>query len=422
MKLQKKPCIAGTLTPLFFILACLSLPAPALYGQSSTPGQTAAPSDSGDRKPLDAQQVFEKWKSSVFTIKTDSGQGTGFQTEQGILTCYHVIAGAKTITANLPGKPPVPLTNVIALDKDLDFALLAASKEAAEPTHFDPSEIKVGDPLYVIGSPEGLDQTLTEGILSGRRTEGGIEYLQMSAAVSHGSSGSPVFNQYGDVIGMVALSLEEGQQLNFAVSMHAIQGRLKGGIPITMLARSDKDVALSPDLQAMLSRTDKLRADVDSNIPFQLRDVPELELDVVDLPKDLSGRVSKSDILQWATTEMAAAAPHLHLITDDALETKIASAPDPTDIFEWLHKYDRPILFIIVSTIYDTDAKTHVYDVDLHFNRDAITVIGDCVTATFWHTGVLGAENDPGQLKADIQGSIAVTIKEFAEKWVKANK
>lgn len=78
----------------------------------------------------------------------------------------------------------------------------------------------------VIGNPEGLEQTLSNGLISGIRDVEGGRLFQISAPVSEGSSGSPVFDEQGEVIGVVVSSLERGQNLNFAVPINPAKSLL----------------------------------------------------------------------------------------------------------------------------------------------------------------------------------------------------
>jgi S1-C subfamily serine protease len=77
-----------------------------------------------------------------------------------------------------------------------------------------------GEAVYVIGTPMGFDLTITNGLLSSWRLHGAL--FQITAPVTHGSSGSPVFNAYGLLIGMITSSFTDGGEVNFAISANAI--------------------------------------------------------------------------------------------------------------------------------------------------------------------------------------------------------
>jgi serine protease Do len=86
------------------------------------------------------------------------------------------------------------------------------------PVLGDYASCKIGEDVVIIGSPLGLNQTLTKGVISSKRQVGGYRALQVTAGATHGSSGSPVFNKKGAVIGMVTSGVSEAQFINFAVS------------------------------------------------------------------------------------------------------------------------------------------------------------------------------------------------------------
>lgn len=78
--------------------------------------------------------------------------------------------------------------------------------------------MEVGDNVYVVGNPRGLEGTFSQGLVSGVRNVKGNRYLQITAAISEGSSGGPILNESGQVVGIAVASVREGQNLNFAVS------------------------------------------------------------------------------------------------------------------------------------------------------------------------------------------------------------
>ena len=131
--------------------------------------------------------------------------------------------------------------------KDLPFLTLGTS-----------NRIEVGTRIAVIGSPLGLEGTLSEGIVSAvREIMSDITKLQITAAISHGSSGSPVMNAKGDVVGVASALMQEGQALNFAVPVEcvmALMSKIKGTTNLQALgsvARSGDELIYSdPDWRA----------------------------------------------------------------------------------------------------------------------------------------------------------------------------
>ncbi len=76
----------------------------------------------------------------------------------------------------------------------------------------------MGDPVYTVGAPSGLDRTLGDGLISGLRSGEGRHYIQTTAPISPGSSGGGLFDENGNLIGITTLYIEEGQALNFAIA------------------------------------------------------------------------------------------------------------------------------------------------------------------------------------------------------------
>jgi hypothetical protein len=168
-----------------------------------------------------AQRAF---KSVVLLEMNDEhGQplslGSGFYIADGIIaTNAHVIEGAASGTAKLIGNDhKSQILGTIALDRHADLALLKV-ESAAPALHLGPEVTPaVGDKVYVVGNPLGLEGTFSEGIISGIRPVGSDSILQMTAPISPGSSGGPVMDASGAVIGIAEATFGDGQNLNLAV-------------------------------------------------------------------------------------------------------------------------------------------------------------------------------------------------------------
>jgi hypothetical protein len=199
-----------------------------------------------------AAKVFERAKSAVVTISTSTGTGTGFIISDGklLVTCFHVVEGEKpqNLKVDLKG---VRIAAIVAWDRNADIAIFKIEGKAPKSLslHSD-GLMKPGTKIFVIGNPLGfLNQTISEGIVSGIRTTPSAKLLQISAPVSPGSSGSPVLNASGQVVGMVKGSIEEGQSLNFAVSSSDLR-RVK----------TDADRALKDNSVGRIARTNTATA------------------------------------------------------------------------------------------------------------------------------------------------------------------
>jgi len=149
------------------------------------------------------------------------GAGTGFSiSSEGLLvTNHHVIAEAHSIIAKAENGGLFPITRIVATDMRNDLALLEIKAKDLPFLLLAPDgSAEAGTRIAVVGSPLGLEGTLTEGIVSARRRlpNEKRDVLQISAPISQGSSGSPVLDAQGRVIGVASFLIQDGQSLNFA--------------------------------------------------------------------------------------------------------------------------------------------------------------------------------------------------------------
>ncbi len=171
-------------------------------------------------KKLSLAALHKRTLPSVVQVMTDRGSGTGFfvSSDGAVLTNCHVVAGAKRIEIALHDGKKVKCEGVLALDQDHDLALLSTAGKGYPALKLKGSpQPPPGTPIAVIGNPKGLRGSVTEGIVSANRTLGGVRVVQITAAISPGSSGSPVIDMQGAVVGIAVYSLRGGQSLNFAV-------------------------------------------------------------------------------------------------------------------------------------------------------------------------------------------------------------
>ena len=151
-------------------------------------------------------------------------QGTGFFISKNgaILTNYHVIRNGDRAIAEFPDGRTVAIDGVLAFNKTRDVAIIKAHGDNFRTlTLGDSDQLGVGDEVVAIGSPEGLESTVSNGIVSAVRTlEEKGKVLQVTAPISHGSSGGPLFNMAGEVVGITSSGIEEGENLNFAIPIN----------------------------------------------------------------------------------------------------------------------------------------------------------------------------------------------------------
>jgi hypothetical protein len=185
--------------------------------------------------PVSAGAIYKQSAPSVVSIegKNEKGivewTGTGFivAADGKIVTNYHVIRNSKEASVRLDNGDVYDTVEVLDVDRRKDIALLKIKAIDLRPLRVGSSgAAQIGDVVYSLSNPLGLDNTLSEGIISGIRQMDGYRLLQITAPISHGSSGGPLFNAKGEVVGVTTLSLQEGQSLNFAIPIDYARGML----------------------------------------------------------------------------------------------------------------------------------------------------------------------------------------------------
>jgi len=155
------------------------------------------------------------------------GQGSGFFIDRdgSLITNFHVMENATQAIVYTNDGNFYPISHVLAEDLDGDLILVSVDvpQKAVVPLTLSHTIPELGESVVVIGSPQGLYQTVSDGIVSAVRDipEFG-KIIQMTAPISYGSSGSPVLNMKGDVIGVASFQMIEGQNLNFAIPSERI--------------------------------------------------------------------------------------------------------------------------------------------------------------------------------------------------------
>ena len=165
---------------------------------------------------------IEGYSENDKTLITGSGF---FVSKNLIITNYHVIEKANYLAITTYDGKKIPVKKIESVNRNHDLALIKIeqSYQASPIIQIEKEQPQIGERILVIGSPLGFEQTVSDGIISGiRKFKGNIKLIQITAPISHGSSGGPVINQKGKVIGVATISITEGQNLNFAVSSQYI--------------------------------------------------------------------------------------------------------------------------------------------------------------------------------------------------------
>ena len=175
-------------------------------------------------------QIVEEQARAVLVVynfgpgRALQGRGSGFLVRpNGIfVTNFHVVEGSAAVAIKLPDRREFAATGIVALRPDLDLAVLKVEAQGLPVVALGDSDaVKVGEQAVAIGSPMGLENTVSDGLISAIRKAGpGGRILQITSPISPGSSGGPLFNTKGEVVGITFAGFDEGQNLNFAIPIN----------------------------------------------------------------------------------------------------------------------------------------------------------------------------------------------------------
>lgn len=179
-------------------------------------------------------EVFDAVKDAVVVVRTlDNrgtlrGQGSGVLISPGrVATNCHVARRGGTFQVGR-GPQRVPAT-LYAEDRDKDICLLDAPGVQGTPAQLgQATALKIGDPVYAVGAPRGLELSLSDGIVAQLRG-GPPPVIQTTAAISPGSSGGGLFDENGRLVGLTTLYVRGGQSLNFAMPAEWVREVRPGG-------------------------------------------------------------------------------------------------------------------------------------------------------------------------------------------------
>ena len=205
-------------------------------GQRGT-GSTASSAAGGARLELDFEELALKASSVVMISIHDgrgeiigSGSGIMIGREGYILTNNHVARGGRFYSVRIENDDNMYRTEeIIKYNSLLDLAVIRIDRKLQPlPVYRGRKPLVRGQKVVAIGSPLGLFNSVSNGIISGFRRMNDVDMIQFTAPISHGSSGGAVLNMYGEVIGVSTAGIDEGQNLNLAVGYEFINTFIKG--------------------------------------------------------------------------------------------------------------------------------------------------------------------------------------------------
>ena len=194
-----------------------------------TPEPTATPEPTPEpKKPMDTADLAEYVQERTVTVNVEkitgsksSGSGFFIDSEGTIVTNFHVIDLAKSISVEMDNGASYPVSAIVDFSNLYDLAILKIDVKDHPYLELAEKDARTGEQVYAVGSALGtLTGSFTGGMVSStKRTYGEIDCIQMDAAISPGNSGGPLVNVYGEVVGINTASYTSGENLNLAIKV-----------------------------------------------------------------------------------------------------------------------------------------------------------------------------------------------------------
>jgi len=238
-------------------------PAPAAPAVPAIPSGSAAPAAAAVQNPVPAplavaspaaasgsglEEVVARGTAAVVVVETARGKGSAFfVSADTLVTNVHVVSGSSYVTIR-KSSGETATAYVGATAADYDLALLKLASPVAGQTTLplgSAATLRAGQEVLAIGSPLGLQNSVTRGIVSGLRQMGPVTVVQTDAAINPGNSGGPLLDRQGNAIGVNTFILNSGtgqsgsQGLNFAVAIDHVKALLEGRSPAEGALRAD---------------------------------------------------------------------------------------------------------------------------------------------------------------------------------------
>jgi VWFA-related protein len=183
------------------------------------------------------EEIFSRFASRILLLTCDisaddsmEASGVLVSADGFVVTNAHVVEGCRSISATRISGASRRSTEAVLkyYDKKSDTAVLKAEGQGFEFFDLPARTARVGERVYAIGNPRGLEQSISEGIVSGLREEDGISWIQHSAPISPGSSGGALISSRGELLGINSWFVREAQGLNFAVPASTLASAYSG--------------------------------------------------------------------------------------------------------------------------------------------------------------------------------------------------
>ena len=258
----------------------------------------------------DFSALYKKVAPSVARIdvldregKLKSGTGFFIREDGVLVTNYHVIEGSIKKEVKLSNGEIIPIERIIAENRGTDLVLLKlrAKGRSFSTLKVTDKKIKAGQPVVMMGGPFGLEGTISDGIISEIREIPDVgKIFEITAPISPSSSGSPVLNIEGEVVGVATALLKDGQSLNFAIPVESLM--------TLMLAQGsgieDRLTAVEKDIVDLKEKMASIEKDFETSLQPIRRSQADLEVQMDKLQEDvqnLLGRFEENKYFAQAT-------------------------------------------------------------------------------------------------------------------------
>lgn len=226
-----------------FLLAVLLFAPYVLSSQSPPPPQPPNLSrPAGSAGEMSAEDVFKRLASRIFFLTCEESadehalaSGVLVSADGFIVTNAHVVQKCRSMTATFINGASRRFYEPVLkyYDDQSDTAVLKIPAEGLDFFDVLARPVRIGERVYAIGNPRGLEQSISEGIVSGNREQDGVPWIQHSAPISPGSSGGALISSRGELLGINAWTRTESQNLNFAVPAATLARALSGARTLT---------------------------------------------------------------------------------------------------------------------------------------------------------------------------------------------
>lgn len=173
---------------------------------------------------LNPEEIYTQALPSVMTLEVENTAGQHFVGSAFLglrdgmaVTAWHVVHDAQRVEARFADGRRVTVAGLVDKNEEHDLALLQLGAGGHPGLAVGPGTPRVGSRVYVVGTPKGLDFSLSEGLISQIREVDGIQYYQLSSPISPGDSGGPVLNDQGRVVGVISWRKATAQNVGFAI-------------------------------------------------------------------------------------------------------------------------------------------------------------------------------------------------------------